>query len=350
MMTARSIVGHTVLAVLLQSFAVARGISQTEGSAVGSPIAGVVSSQADALATSPSPEPGQSVPANSTPSPTGVPVTIQLNDAITRALANQPVFAAAAAQAKIAKLDRSIARAALLPSAVYNNQFLYTQGGAGLAVNPIRATDPNLPSNSAPRFIANNAVHEYISQGSVTETIGLQQFNTVSKTSAGLAIANAELEIARRGLVATVVGLYYNSLATDRKVKVAQGAAAETANFTKQTQQREVAREVAHADVVKAQLLQQQRDRDLADAKLNADKAAPRSSCPPLPRPPRVVHPRNHRYPAGTAQPHRRRSGDGEAQPRTSGRPRKLPSGQSQRHRSPARVSTGSFPELHLRT
>ena len=273
MMTARSIVGHTVLAVLLQSFAVARGISQTEGSAVGSPIAGVVSSQADALATSPSPEPGQSVPANSTPSPTGVPVTIQLNDAITRALANQPVFAAAAAQAKIAKLDRSIARAALLPSAVYNNQFLYTQGGAGLAVNPIRATDPNLPSNSAPRFIANNAVHEYISQGSVTETIGLQQFNTVSKTSAGLAIANAELEIARRGLVATVVGLYYNSLATDRKVKVAQGAAAETANFTKQTQQREVAREVAHADVVKAQLLQQQRDRDLAVAKLNADKA-----------------------------------------------------------------------------
>ncbi|HEY5211872.1 MAG TPA: TolC family protein [Acidobacteriaceae bacterium] len=258
MMTARSIVGHTVLAVLLQSFAVARAISQTEGAPVRSPIAGAVGSQASA---------------NSPSLPAGAPVTIQLDDAITRALANQPAFAAAAAQAKIAKLDRSIARAALLPSAVYSNQFLYTQGGAGFIVNPIRAAEPNLRSSSAPRFIANNAVHEYISQGSVTETIGPQQFNAVSKASAGIAIANAELEIARRGLVATVVGLYYNSLATGRKVQVAQRAADEAASFTKQTQQRETAREVAHADVVKAQLLQQQRERDLADAKLNADKA-----------------------------------------------------------------------------
>lgn len=273
MTTARSIVGYTVLAVLLQSFALARGISQTEGPSVGSPIAGVVSSQADALMASPSPELGQTGINSSPPIQTGSPVTIQLNDAISRALANQPAFAAAAAKAKIAKLDRSIARAALLPSAVYDNQFLYTQGGAGQVVNPIRATDPNLASNSAPRFIANNAVHEYISQASVTETIGLQQFNAVSKTSAALAVANAELEIARRGLVATVVGLYYNSLTTDRKVQVAQRAADEAANFTKQTQQRETAREVAHADVVKAQLLQQQRDRDLADAKLNAEKA-----------------------------------------------------------------------------
>ena len=42
--------------------------------------------------------------------------------------------------------------------------------------------------------------------------------------------------------------------------------------MTKLTGQREQAREVAHADVVKAQLQQQQRDRDLSDAKLNAQK------------------------------------------------------------------------------
>jgi len=55
-------------------------------------------------------------------------------------------------------------------------------------------------------------------------------------------------------------------------VAVAQRAADEAASMTKLTGQREQAREVAHADVVKAQLQQQQRDRDLSDAKLNAQK------------------------------------------------------------------------------
>lgn len=203
----------------------------------------------------------------------GAPVMVTLDEAIARAQKNEPTFAAAVAQAKSAKLDQSIARAALLPSAVYHNQFIYTQGGAGFVTNPIRAGEPGLANTSAPRFIANNAVHEYVSQASVTETIGPQQFNAVSKAAVSSAIAKAELEIARRGLVATVVGLYYSSLATDRKTAVAQRAADEAANFTKQTQEREQAREVAHADVVKAQLLQQQRDRDLADAKLSASKA-----------------------------------------------------------------------------
>jgi len=54
---------------------------------------------------------------------------------------------------------------------------------------------------------------------------------------------------------------------------VAQRAAGEAANFTNLTQQRESAREGAHADVVKAQLQQQQRDRDLAEALLGAQKS-----------------------------------------------------------------------------
>ena len=56
-------------------------------------------------------------------------------------------------------------------------------------------------------------------------------------------------------------------------MSVAQRAANEAASFTDLTNKRETAREVAHADVVKAQLLQQQRERDLADARLAADKA-----------------------------------------------------------------------------
>src|SRR6185312_15062089 len=106
---------------------------------------------------------------------------ITLNDAITRARANEPTFANAVATAKNAKLDQSIARAALLPNVSAENQFLYTQGGAGVITNPIKAQQPDLQTTSAPRFIANNAVHEYINQAVVTETIGGQQFNALRR-------------------------------------------------------------------------------------------------------------------------------------------------------------------------
>ena len=70
-----------------------------------------------------------------------------------------------------------------------------------------------------------------------------------------------------------MTGLFYQALAADHKVGVAHRAAGEAASFTKLTQQRESAREAAHADVVKAQLQQQQRERDLADALLAAQKS-----------------------------------------------------------------------------
>jgi outer membrane protein TolC len=73
--------------------------------------------------------------------------------------------------------------------------------------------------------------------------------------------------------VATVVVLYYGLIASEHKVAVAQRASNEAAGFTDLTSKREAAREAAHADVVKAQLQQQQRERDLADAKLAAAKA-----------------------------------------------------------------------------
>ena len=57
------------------------------------------------------------------------------------------------------------------------------------------------------------------------------------------------------------------------RLTVALRAVQEASNFTQLTQQREAAREAAHADVVKAQLQQQQRERDLADAVLQQQKA-----------------------------------------------------------------------------
>jgi outer membrane protein TolC len=192
---------------------------------------------------------------------------ITLAQAIAQARVNQPAFAAAAAAKRVAALDRSIARAALLPDAIYHNQVLYTQPNGGTNGGGAIGNQPS------PRFIANNAVREYASQGVVTETLGVSRFNAVSRAAAADAVAAAELEIARRGLVAGVTALFYQELADEHKVEVARRADSEAASFTQLTQQRETAREGAHADVIKAQLQQQQRNRDLADAQLLAEKS-----------------------------------------------------------------------------
>ena len=199
--------------------------------------------------------------------PVGSSVSVDLSEAIRRAQVNEPAFAAALAESKATALDRSIARAALLPNAIYHNQYLFTQS------NGARNTSGAADFQPLPIFIANNSVHEYYSQGTVNETIGVKQFADVQVASAGAARAAAEFEIARRGLVSAVVGLFYGRLASEAKLKVAQRAADEAGSFTNLTRQREQAREGAHADVVKAQLQEQQRQRDLMDAKLAADRA-----------------------------------------------------------------------------
>ena len=217
------------------------------------------------LASAPAVASAQQVSAATTATSSAPAIT--LDEAISRAKANEPSFAAAVAASGVSKLDRSIARSALLPSVTYHNQYLYTQGVGVLAAG---STTGALVT---PRFIANNAVHEYISQGVASETIGVQQFVAASQASAAAAVAAANLEIARRGLVSTVVSLYYSSLTAENKVAVAKRAAAEADSFVTLAQQREAARENAHADVVKAQLQQQQRSRDLADAVVQAQKS-----------------------------------------------------------------------------
>lgn len=192
---------------------------------------------------------------------------ISLSEAIHRAQQNEPVFASALAAQKSASIDRYLAKAALLPSVIYHNQVLYTQ--------PNGQTNPTLQAGAqvSPVFIANNAVHEYTSQAAISETIGLKQIADARVAAANAARASAELEVARRGLVSSVVNLYYSVTASETKRRVLEEAYQEAQSFTDLTQKRETAREVAHADVVKAQLLQQQRQRDLSDGILAADKA-----------------------------------------------------------------------------
>jgi len=194
--------------------------------------------------------------------------TITLHAAIERAEASEPMYASAMADNRVAGLDKSIARAGLLPTAVAHNQFLFTQA------NGSQDRIGQVANTSAPIFIANNAVHEYLSLVSVTETLGLAQWNALTLADAYAARAKAELEIARRGLVATVVQLYYAVAAAQQKLAAATEALDEAQHFLTMTEEREQAREAAHADVVRAQLQQQQRSRDVVDIKLLAAKAS----------------------------------------------------------------------------
>ena len=185
--------------------------------------------------------------------------TITLEEALQRARANSAQFQAAVTESKIAHEDRVQARAALLPSLNYNNQYLYTEG------------------NSTPsgRFIANNGVHEYISQGNPHDTfnLGLGQIAELRRSAAAEALARSKAEIAARGLVATVVQDYYALVVAQRRYANAQTAAQEADNFLDLSRKLEHGGEVAHSDVVKAQLQLNDRHRDLREAQLGAEKA-----------------------------------------------------------------------------
>jgi outer membrane protein TolC len=192
---------------------------------------------------------------------------LTLAEAIKQAQDNEPIFASALAAQKSARIDGYLAKAALLPSVTYHNQVLYTQP------NGQTNQGGQVGSQASPVFIANNAIHEYSSQAVINETIGLKQFADAQVASANAARATAELEIARRGLVSAVVSLYYTVSTAQNKARIQSEAFAEAQSFTVLTQKREAAREVAHADVVKAQLQVQQKQRDFSDANVAADKA-----------------------------------------------------------------------------
>lgn len=205
---------------------------------------------------------------SATVGPLGTPPSISLQEAIRLAQANEPTFVAAAAESQALALERTNARASLLPTAIDHNQAIYTQPN-GVPASRIGQT----AGAPAPIFIANNAVREYVVQAQVNETIGLQQIGAIRLADANAARAAAEAEITRRGLVATVVGLYSAVGVSQEKLQATTAAKAEAQRFLDLTSRREAAREVAHADVLRAQLQQQGRDREQQDAQLAADRA-----------------------------------------------------------------------------
>lgn len=215
-----------------------------------------------ALAACGGTNPGSTQSITSEPTP-----VVSLTDALQRARANEPSFAASVAAAKVAAGDRYLAKTALLPTATYHNQVLVTQ------TNGHTNQAGQVGSQPSPIFITNNAVHEYISQAAISETIGMKQVADVQLATANAARADAEMEITRRGLSAAVVNLYYGVEAAAQRRKVLNDALDEAKSFSDLTQKREEAREAAHADVLKATLVQQQRQRDVEDADLAEERA-----------------------------------------------------------------------------
>lgn len=185
------------------------------------------------------------------------PVTVTLQDALTRARANEPQYRAALTQYGVARQNTVQSRAALLPNAAYNASFLYTQGNG----------------TSTGRFIAANGVHEYVSQGNAHQSLSLQNVAAYRLARADEALAKARSEIAARGLVVTIVQAYYGSVAAQRKYSTTQRAAGEAQHFFDITQKLERGGEVAHADTIKAQLQFQQQQRALAEAGLEMERS-----------------------------------------------------------------------------
>lgn len=185
------------------------------------------------------------------------PLTITLQDALARAKSNQPEFRAALTAYAVAKQSTVASRAGLLPSVTYNADYLYTQGNG----------------TASGRFIANNGVHEYVSQGNVHQTLSLGTAAEYRLARAEEALAKARAEIATRGLVVTVTQAYYGLVVAERKYSIAQRADGEAQHFFDITGKLERGGEVAHSDTIKAQLQFEQQQRALQDAQLEMERS-----------------------------------------------------------------------------
>jgi outer membrane protein TolC len=258
-----------VVAVAMGVLLMAMGVAGQERSSTGAatqmeaPSAKVSTAPQSAQETSASQSPQETTPENAQAAQSGqaaaAPVRLTLQDALDRARKNGTQFTAAATNAALARQDRTQARNALLPTVTYNNSVIYTKG-VPLGTQAIIGA-PVL-------FIANNAVHEYLSQADVHQVFDATAVANFRKMGAAAAVAKAQSEIASRGLVVTITQNYYAISAAQLKLETARRTAAEGDRFLKITQELEKGGEVAHSDVIKAELQARDRQRQLQEAQL----------------------------------------------------------------------------------
>ena len=186
------------------------------------------------------------------------PLSITLQDAIARARQYGGQIQSANLAVLLAKEDTAQAKAGRLPALNAFNQFIYTEGNG-------------TPSGV---FVANDGVHVYNEQAVVhEELLSIFRRAEIRRDLAAQAVAAAKVEVASRGLVATVVQNYYAIVSAQRKFVNAQTSLNEANQFLDITQKQEKGGEAAHADVINAQIQQQQRQRDTQDAQVAIEKA-----------------------------------------------------------------------------
>jgi outer membrane protein TolC len=189
---------------------------------------------------------------------TAEPIALTLEGALTRARQYSQQFLTAGITSRIAHEDTVQAKAALLPTAEWFNQVIYTQPNG---------TDTGI-------FVANNGTHVYANQAVVHgEIYNPGKLADYRRAQAAEAVARAQADIAARGLIAVVVQAYYGVLVAQRKLANAEQSLAEASDFLDITRKQEQGGEAARADVVKAQIQYEQRRLDVQNAQLDLDKA-----------------------------------------------------------------------------
>jgi len=187
------------------------------------------------------------------------PTTLTLQDALKLAEANFPQYISAITDANVAHEDISQSRAATRPSASFRSDYLGTQGNGVL------------PSG---RFVTNDGVHIYREWGLVHQDFTAAFTRTGIKRTVELeALARARVDVARRGLVATVTRAYYTLLSAQRKYATAQQAVDQARRYLDISQNLERGGEVAHSDVVKSQLQVATQEQLFREAELAMDTA-----------------------------------------------------------------------------
>jgi outer membrane protein TolC len=186
------------------------------------------------------------------PSAPATTLRLTLEEALNLARKNNTQFQAVLTEAGLAREDRVQARSTLLPGVGFTTSALYT------------------PTNSLGevKYIANNAPREYVSQGNVHQQLDLASVASYRRTAALASAAKARAEVASRGLVVTVVQDYFVVGAAERKLATAQRNAEEGEKFLQLTESLEKGGEVAHSDVIKAELQVQDRRRQFQEAQL----------------------------------------------------------------------------------
>lgn len=189
------------------------------------------------------------------------PVVITLEDAITQARRVDARFQAALNDAKAAHEDHMQARNAILPAVSYTTQALLTEGNGG--------------RTTVGRYVTNDGVHVYRAWGVVHEDLSPGNYlgATYRQAGAAEAIARAKAEIAKRGLTVSVTRAYYAMAAAQRKYGTAQTALDTAKHFYEITQDAERVGQVAHSDVIQAEIQYRQQEQQFDDAKLTMESA-----------------------------------------------------------------------------